>query len=45
MKHAQQKAQRHDRAPQSGAEFHEGMPGPEHEAMLLENHKKFLWTY
>ncbi len=26
-------------------ETHEGMSPQEHEAMLLENHKKFLWTY
>lgn len=24
---------------------HQGMSDPEHEAMLLQNHKKFLWTY
>jgi hypothetical protein len=35
----------HSTHPAPVNETHEGMSGSEHEAMLLENHKKFLWTY
>lgn len=35
----------HSAHPSPMDETHEGMSRPEHEAMLLENHKRFLWTY
>jgi len=45
MEHAHPEARRHHEESRSMGEAHEGMSGPEHEAMLLENHKKYLWTY